>query len=198
MKEYIVKSQDSICWEKIEKAPIDTYKWVDTEYEPTCYAQVAVLSGKGLAVKMTAFETNPLAEKKNYNDAVCQDSCLEFFVSFDGSKKYFNIEMNSIGTCLADLHETDGTTVQVKDIIGIPAITANKENGKWTVEFLLSFEDIDKLFPGVKIESGYSFRANFYKCGDHTEKVHYGMWNEVTHPIPSFHQPDYFGKLIIE
>ncbi len=198
MKEYVVKTYDTVCWENVEKAYIDTYKWTDTGYEPVCYAQAAIVKGEGLAVKMTAFESNPLAEKLNYNDAVCQDSCLEFFVSFNSSKKYANIEMNSIGTCLADLHETDGTTSPLKDIVGIPVIKAVKEEDKWSVEFMLTFEDIGKLFPEVKLVSGFSFRANFYKCGDHTDAVHYGMWNEVTHPIPSFHQPDYFGKLIIE
>ena len=63
---------------------------------------------------------------------------------------------------------------------------------------MLSLEDISKLAPSFSLESGKSFTANFYKCGDKTEKAHFGMWNKINHDTPSFHQPTQFGKLIIE
>ncbi|NLC14527.1 MAG: hypothetical protein GX768_10865, partial [Chloroflexi bacterium] len=44
-------------------------------------------------------------------------------------------------------------------------------------------------------EPGHKIRANFYKCGDHTQTPHWGMWNPVT--IRDFHSPQYFGDLIM-
>ena len=40
--------------------------------------------------------------------------------------------------------------------------------------------------------------ANFYKCGDETQKPHYLSWNPVKTSKPDFHRPEYFGKLIFE
>ena len=40
--------------------------------------------------------------------------------------------------------------------------------------------------------------ANFYKCGDETQKPHYLSWSPVKTSKPDFHSPEYFGKLIFE
>ena len=45
---------------------------------------------------------------------------------------------------------------------------------------------------------GYTFRGNFYKCGDETAIPHYGMWNPVGTENADFHRPEYFGDFVIE
>ena len=197
MREYFVKSVDSLAWEEIPKAPIDNFDWEDKGYEPVCFAQLANVKGKGLAVKLTAYESNPLAVKKNYDDQVCEDSCLEFFVSFDSNEDYVNFETNSIGTLLAHVH-FGGKKMLIDKLISIPEIKTEKTADYWSVEYMLSKDYIKKLSKGFMLESGKSFNANFYKCGDKTEKPHYGMWNKINHSTPSFHQPAQFGKIIIE
>ncbi len=198
MKEYIVKTTEKLDWNEISKAEIDTFKWT-SGYEPMAFAQVAILKGKGLVAKLTAFESNPLAEKKNFNDPVYEDSCLEFFAMFDPcGEKYINIEMNAIGAFLATVRRADGDVVTIDNFISLPEIKAVREEDKWSVEIFLSFEDIKKMFPNAAIESGSVIRANFYKCGDKTAIPHYGMWNEIGGDKVSYHQPEYFGKLIIE
>ncbi len=198
MKEYIVKTSEDLDWSKIPKADIDTFKWAEG-YEPKAYAQVAILKGRGLAAKLTAFENDPLAEKKNFNDPVYQDSCLEFFAMFDpDGKKYINIEMNSIGAFLATVREADGNVITIDNFITLPDIRTEKDAEKWSVEVFLSFDDIEKMFPNACLESGSVIKANFYKCGDNTAIPHYGMWNEIGGTKISYHQPEYFGKLIIE
>lgn len=197
MREYIVKTVDNLVWNEIPKAPIDNFDWEDKDYEPTCFAQVANLKNTGLAIKLTAYESNPLAQKKNYDDQVCEDSCLEFFVSFDSNNDYVNFETNSIGTLLAHVH-FGGKKMLIDELISIPEIKSERGEDFWSVEYTLSSDDIGKLSNGFVLESGKSFNANFYKCGDKTEKPHYGMWNKINHATPSFHQPTQFGKLIIE
>jgi hypothetical protein len=198
MNEYIVKSIDELCWDDIPKAEISTYKWV-SGYTPYAYAQLAYLKGRGLAVKMTAFEAEPLATYRNFNDPVYEDSCLEAFLMLDPEgKKYVNFEMNSQGTYLSTLREADGNVITIDKFIKLPKVDAKKDNEKWSVEFVLESVDIAKLFPSVSLESGFEFRANFYKCGDKTAIPHYGMWNEIGGTKISYHQPEFFGKLIIE
>ena len=198
MKEYSVKTVDTLCWDEIPKADIDIFKWAEG-YEPRAFAQVALLKNRGMAIKMTAYESEPLAEKKNFNDPVYQDSCLEFFAMFDpDGKKYINIEMNSIGAFLSTVREADGNIVTIDNFIELPKIKTESDGEKWSVEIFLPFCDIEKMFPGAVLASGSVVKANFYKCGDNTAIPHYGMWNEIGGSKISYHQPEYFGKLIIE
>ena len=41
------------------------------------------------------------------------------------------------------------------------------------------------------------FKANFYKCGDMTVKKHYAAWNPVFTEKPSYHQPQFFGQVVL-
>lgn len=46
---------------------------------------------------------------------------------------------------------------------------------------------------GVTLTPGLTMRGNFYKCGDRTEKAHYGMWrayDRAVVPKPDFHRPE--------
>ena len=45
--------------------------------------------------------------------------------------------------------------------------------------------------------SGDTIKANFYKCGDETEHLHYGMWSRCETEKPDFHRPEFFGTLVI-
>lgn len=199
MREYVIKTVDKLDWNTVERANIDTYKWADGGYTPTAYAQCVMLKGEGLCVKMTAFEENPRAVCKNFNDPVYTDSCLEFFAAFDPeSDRYVNIEMNSLGASLATLRTKDGRIAEFDKLIGVPKIKAEVYSDRWSVEFKLGFNDIAVLFPNAVLKSGTVFRGNFYKCGDETDVPHFGMWNEVAVDKPSFHQPDFFGNFIIE
>jgi hypothetical protein len=38
------------------------------------------------------------AEYSKFNDPVFKDSCVEFFIAFNGDEKYYNLEFNCIGT----------------------------------------------------------------------------------------------------
>ncbi len=198
MKEYTVNTYKKIDWNDVPKAEISTYKWLDNGYEPVCYAQCAFLENDGLYIRMVANESNPRTEMKNFDDAVCTESCMEFFVSFDPENKtYVNFEVNAIGTLLATRRTVGAERVTIDKLIGIPEITAKIEDDFWSVEYMLTFDQIKKLFPNADLNKGSTFRANFYKCGDSTEIPHYGMWNEVESEEPSYHLPQYFGRLII-
>ena len=147
---------------------------------------------------MVAYESNPRTEMKNFNDAVCTDSCMEFFVSFDPENvTYVNFEVNAIGTLLATRRTAEGNRETIDKLIGIPEIATNIEADRWSVEYMLTFDQIKVLFPNADLNKGSFFRANFYKCGDNTKIPHYGMWNDVESEKPSFHIPQFFGRLNI-
>ena len=191
-----------IDWKKVSAAPIDKYKWVECcEYK--AYAQLAFAEDFGFVCRMTCEETNPVATFTKMDDAVCLDSCMEFFVIFDGDK-YLNLEANSIGTKCRGFGARRENRKPVQRVLpeGFPAIPEVGET-EWTLTYELSMEDIKKFYPDVDFAtfaSGYEFSGNFYKTGgkDITGNEHYGMWNEVMTEKPDFHQPPYFGTFIME
>ena len=38
-------------------------------------------------------------------------------------------------------------------------------------------------------------RANFYKCADDTDSMHFVSWSPIETENPDFHRPDFFGEL---
>lgn len=150
------------------------------------------------------------ATAKQHQDGVCKDSCVEFFFTPgpDISKGYFNFEMNCGGTILFHFNS------DLKRGIEIPGIDCNKiatshslpkivdpeiqDTLTWTVEYSIPI-DLLKRYSQVSMpKPGILWRANFYKCADHTSHPHWLTWSPVDHPKPNFHLPRSFGVLEFE
>lgn len=198
MRTYTVVCREAPDWTAIEKAPIDCYPW-GGNYRPRAYGQCAFVPGKGLAVRMTAWESNPKAVYTVVGDPVYKDSCLEFFASFDPqSQKYMNFEMNANGIYLASVRTNKADKRMVADLTAsLPVVHAERNDGCWSVETLFTDAFIRDCFDGCTLTHGGAFRGNFYKCGDETEAPHYGCWSPIKNPTPSFHLPAYFGEFRI-
>ncbi len=196
--QYIVKRTNEIVWDDIPKAEINSYAW-GKEYTPKAYAQLAMINGRGFVLKMTAFESAPLARYSNYGDPVYTDSCLEFFVSFNNkSPLYINFEMNSNGAFLSAVRTDRKNKTPIDQVVSkLPVVTAEKKEDCWTVEVEFSFSFIEELFGACTFGNGYCFKGNFYKCGDETEIPHFGSWSPITWEKPDFHRPEFFGDFII-
>ncbi len=194
--EYIVKTVKKIDFSNVEKAMISNYKWTEG-YAPEAFAQLIYVENKGFALKMTAVETNPRAVYSNYNEPVYTDSCLEFFVNFNNGDKYMNFEMNSNGAFLSGIRTDRYNKTLIHELVTLPEVKAEKCENCWTVSVFFSNEMIEKLFGKCDFKSGYSFRGNFYKCGDETEIPHFGMWSPVDNATPDFHRPEFFGTITI-
>ena len=206
MKKYIVKKFPAgtdgkeINWNVIPVARIDTYQWLDG-YTPEATAQLVYVEGEGFILHMTCAEKEPLRRYRQYNEPVYTDSCLEFFCDWLGDGRYVNMEMNALGTLLScigpDRHDrtpiadlSDGEFFPVKGEVsdGIWSVTA-----EIPLSLLCKILGVDSLPFG----HGYTFRGNFYKCGDETPIPHYGMWSPVGTEKPDFHRPEYFGDFIM-
>jgi len=204
MREYkikTVKTMADVNWDEIPAAPIDIYRWKEG-WTPKSEGKVVLVEDFGFLVHLTSEEDKPFARYTGFYDPGWNDSCLEFFVSFDNTRAdYLNIEMNPIGGYLIGFAPSVENRKKVTEIIEEPfPETAQINEGSWWVTCAISFENIEKIY-GLGKEtfvSGYEFRGNFYKCGSEAPIVHYGMWNDTETPHPQFHVPDHFGKLIIE
>ncbi len=188
--------------DSLPKAYIDKYVW-GGEYRPVSYAQLGLIKEKGLYLKLTSFEKNPRITGTQYGHKVHLDSCLEFFSSMDNSQPiYVNFEANAAGafvmTARLNRHENVRHAHTIEGLV-LPDVKSTINEDNWSVEVLFDYELIEKLY-GKKIsfDSGYVFKGNFYKCGDETETVHYGMWSPVELEKPDFHQSGFFADIEIE
>ncbi len=192
----------AIDWSAVPAAPVAHYAWCEG-YAPATEAKLVYVADNRFVLRMMCAETAPKAVYNNYMDPVYTDSCMEFFADWLSDGRYINMEMNAKGTLLACV---GGNIVPERTPVAaftggkIFSVTANVTADAWCVtadiplSLLADILGVDE----VKVASGFSFRGNFYKCGDETAVMHFGMWNPVELPTPCFHCPEFFGDMVVE
>lgn len=157
---------------------------------------------QNIYLKYFVQESNIRAVHKNINDPVYEDSCVEFFVSFD-KVNYYNLEFNCIGTILGAYGENRNSrqwldTDLLKKIKVTPSLGTNKINivdckTKWTLDVIIPISVFK--FSNLSSLKNKTVFCNFYKCGDKQVIPHFLSWNPILTDEPDFHRPEYFGEL---
>ncbi|MDM8161498.1 carbohydrate-binding family 9-like protein [Labilibaculum sp. K2S] len=185
----------------LEDNPIDRFSWGKVDPAPMVCFKIAH-NNKTILLQYDIWETETLARYSNHNAQVCKDSCVEFFIAFEGEQNYYNFEFNCLGTCHAAWGSDRNNRQLLKSTIinqiqehtkmqraiknGLPLI-----NWQLSLQFPLnvfSFDDIDGLI-------GKKATANFYKCGDDLCQPHFITWNPVKAEKPDFHLKSHFGRI---
>ena len=188
------------------KTQIDKINWPDYPYQPSVKLY-AGYSGSHLwllyEVAGDFFRAKALVDQ----EAVWEDSCVEFFISTDSKKDqrnlpesnivYRNFEFNSIGVAFSAV----GTKFRremlaPEEMVHIQRYPSSKAN-------MVSVEGTEfdwELCVAIPlnllgIHPGSSFRANFYKCGDLTKRAHFLSWSPIESKEPDFHLPRFFGEV---
>ncbi len=190
---------EAIDWTSVPVAEVSHFLWL-TGYAPKTTAQMVFVEGYGFMLRMTSAESKPLARYHTFMDPVYTDSCMEFFADWLGDGRYINMEMNANGALLSCVGPDRHDRTPVKDSSGdIFPVIARVEEAHWSVIARIPLSLLSAILGNpVEVSHGFTFRANFYKCGDETEIPHYGMWNPVGTETPDFHCPAYFGDLIVD
>ena len=141
-------------------------------------------------------------------DRVYQDSGVEFFFTpgLDVEQGYFNLEMNCGGTILfhfQTLPRQNPVEIPVSDCAlilrdaSLPKVVNPEIQAPvlWFLGARIPFDLLSSYTTVIQPEQGKSWRANFYKCADHTSHPHWLTWAPVNLPVPDFHQPQFFGTL---
>ena len=181
---------------------IEMINWKDYNYKPEVTFSIGYTDNE-LLLKYYVYETYFKAEKTETNQMVCEDSCVEFFVSPVDDGIYYNIEFNGIGTCLMGTGTSRENSTRAKPEIiakirrktsvGNKPVAQREGDFSWTLIAAIPFTVF--FHHKVKELKGKVFKANFYKCGDKLKVPHYVTWNPVGTPKPDYHQPEYFGLL---
>jgi hypothetical protein len=185
--------------------PIDQSPWEDSfPYKPEVNFKIAY-TDNSILMKYDVREKHIQGKYRQTNDPVHRDSCVEFFVSWDG-QYYYNLEFNCMGTAHVgfgppkDIGERQLLNRNLVESIRTKS-TINphgEASGTSSWELLLNipfhvfaYDQLDEL-------KGKSATGNFYKCGDDLSDPHFLSWNRIESESPNFHLPTYFGKIQFE
>jgi len=181
---------------------ISTINWKEYDFKPDVSVAITY-SDHEIFLKYFIKENYFKAEKTETNQMVCEDSCVEFFVSPGNDGVYYNMEFNGIGTCLLGTGTGRGNSkradpeiiskIRRMTSVGTKPVSEKSGEFAWTITIAIPFEVF--FHHKVKELKGKTFRANFYKCGDKLKVPHYVTWSPVATENPDYHQPQYFGLL---
>lgn len=182
---------------------IDTVNWAEFPYKPDVKFRAAH-TGDSILLNYRVTEEAVRAAAAHDNGPVWEDSCVEFFVSFDG-KRYHNVECNCVGTILSAVGEgRDNRTSVPQQILDnvkrYSSLSADNLPADGPVSWEVSLIIPAATFIGSDIKdlSGRDATCNFYKCGDKLPTPHFLSWNPIEVPNPDFHRPEHFGSIHFE
>ncbi|MDP6017667.1 MAG: carbohydrate-binding family 9-like protein [Candidatus Latescibacteria bacterium] len=197
-------------WAAADQLAVTHFPWEDSGHRPGVRARVLWDEGwLGLLFEVDDRYVRATAEK--FNDSVCCDSCVEFFVAPSADPEqnaYFNFEVNCGGTILLhrcassaeketgrkneNVTDEDGATIRIAHTLPRIVDPEIAEATNWSVEYHVPWSLFETYFGAVTPVADATWRANFYKCADRTSHPHWGSWSPVDTPRPNFHQPDSF------
>ena len=199
-----------IPWREIAPLDIDQVAGELPAHNPQVQAKLAYNDQALFAIFQVA-DRYVRATAENYQDPVCQDSCVEFFFTpgEDLNHGYFNLELNCGGTALfhhqkgrqlEDLPVSQANFEQLEIAHTLPKIVFPEVEKAltWVVEYRLPFAILSAYAPIDTPGPGMRWRANLYKCADSCSHPHWLTWSPVDTPVPDFHRPKFFGVLIFE
>ncbi|MES2375027.1 MAG: carbohydrate-binding family 9-like protein [Bacteroidota bacterium] len=191
-------SAASTLLDTLKKHAINIAPWASYSYKPDVSFSITY-GAESIFIKYYVFEQSLRAIYRNINDPVFNDTCVEFFIAFNGDENYYNLEFNCMGTCHAGYGDgrIKRTNLPEKVVSRIacqpvfkPQATAELVNWELTLSIPFAtfrYHDITSL-------QNTSCRVNFYKCGDQLPVPHYLTWNAVRSDEPDFHLPQFFGE----
>ena len=184
---------------------IEVLNWPNEyPYKPITYFNIA-RSEKSIFIKYSVQGSMLRAIYSNDQDPVYEDSCVEFFCMPVGADKYTNFEFNCIGTCSATSRKGRSEKVvpfsieEMQTIKRFPTLGRRAFN---EMEGMFEWElTVEIPFILMGIDSNHlpeKMLANFYKCADGTDSMHFLSWNPIKTDKPDFHRPEFFGELIFD
>ena len=196
------------AWTRAGLIAIDRYPWRKPSDPTPPRAEARLLySPEALYVRFHAWERHVVARHVAYQDPVCTDSCVEFFVAPAGPD-YLNVETNCIGTlllfrCGRNRQFSPVAADEVRDIRiatslpkgrAIPDPVPGPPEG-YVVEYSIPFSFFTRQTGCAAPRPGTVWRGNLYKCADRAPEPAWGTWAPVDTPAPEFHRPECFGEL---
>jgi len=178
---------------------INQLSWNDYPYKPQVFFKIAY-SDDAILLSYEVEEKYLRINSFEANDPVYEDSCVEFFISFQDGL-YYNLEFNAIGVALVGYGPADKTkrdrisNTIIQKIKSFSTIKTNTEGEgvRWKLSLYIPFEVFAEN--NIQTFNGLKASANFYKCGDLLPEPHFISWQPIVNFEPNFHLPEFFGEI---
>lgn len=195
------------AWRNAETFTIRHFHERSSDHRPKVRGKL-LYTDKGVYVIFRVDDRYVISQHTRYQDPVCRDSCVEFFVQPKPDKGYFNLEVNCGGTFLFQYHERDkdgkdvcvpvpveyARDIQVCHSMPETVVPEIAERTVWYIEYFVPFSVFEHCVGPLGAVAGQVWRANFYKCADESSHPHWGAWAPIGEVL-SFHQPRFFGSI---
>jgi len=179
---------------------IDHYGWGQTGPFPKVKVDITS-EMQQIVIHFDVFEKELRAVHAVHNEAVHEDSCVEFFAClYPSDPRYINIEINPIGTVHfgfgMDRYDRELLSFDCIHSLGVQTtVDRSGEMYNWTVDYAIPYDLITKIYGKESALSSDAIRCNFFKCGALLQAPHYGSWKPVGTEQPDFHRSGFFGEV---
>jgi hypothetical protein len=191
----VAEALDALPQQAIDKMP-----WPDAHEKPVIRFSMAY-NRDCIFLKYDVKERSVQARYRKTNDPVYKDSCVEFFIAFNGEPEYYNLEFNCLGTCLAGFgrsrHGRKLLSVrklsEIRHRASLKVANRDSQHIAWQLTLAIPAEVFSEH--SLPTFEGQQARVNFFKCGDELPEPHYLSWSHIQYPQPNFHLPEFFGEI---
>lgn len=194
-------------WKNVETIKVDKHMGGLPKFAPIVEAKMTY-DDKNVFVIFRVQDKFVKSTVQEFNGAVSENSCVEFFFSPDSSHplSYFNLEVNAGGTPLiyyisdpwkkfVKLEDKDISKIEIAHSLPKKVDPEITEPITWFIECRIPLDMLQK-YSNVSVPgAGVTWKGNFYKTGSKTSNPNYMTWSFVDHPKPNFHLPQFFGTL---
>lgn len=194
-------------WEDIEPVELRNFLGSRPGHFPRVQVKMAY-DESALHIIFRVLDQYVIARETSDQNAVCQDSCVEFFFTPgpDPSEGYFNLEANCIGTRLVRYQTAPGQNKNPlkPEHLGMIRTTSTLKSAPggeitepvtWLLQHSVHYRALDPYARINRPSPGGQWRANLYKCADNSSHPHWLCWAPINTGQFSYHAPSQFGTL---
>lgn len=204
---------DAAQWNQAQTLDIANFRRESSEHRPKTRARI-VYDDEALGLIFHVQDRYVRCVHTEYQDSVCHDSCVEFFVEPIAGRGYLNFEFNCAGTLLlhhmidstrvndgnarsVSVSPDEGALVEISPTLKAPIDPGTPTPITWSLAARIPYRIFKPYVGTVSVTPGDQWRANLYKCGDKTPRPHWASWAPIGDEL-NFHVPEYFGTLKFE
>ncbi len=197
-------------WKKVQPVDITNYMGAVPGFKPEAQAKM-MYDDENIYVIFHVKDQYVRCLTKEINGPVWEDGAVEFFFAPDADQPllYFNLETNCGGTPLMhynlvprkesrELFREDIMKIEIAHSLPRIIDPEMKDPVNWTLEYRIPLAMLEKYSKITHPGKDVRWKANFYKIAENNSNHHYITWSVVENPVPDFHKPEFFGKLIFE
>ena len=180
---------DGPCWRAGEEARIEHFHASSSTHRPVVRTKL-MYDAANVYLRFRVEDRYVVAKHTEFQDPVCRDSCVEFFVQPRASGGYFSFEINCCGVLLsyyiedpvrtADgfakftrLSAEHGRRIRITHSLPSLIVPEREEPVVWHIGCAIPLDVVEAYTGPLGPLEGQTWRGNFFKCADDSSHPHW-------------------------